>query len=402
MTLDLIDGFLASQSEKPEALGNDKVELIVDGVSFQHFTSISITRSMTQMAGEFSFEVSQKFKENVVENFGIYMGAPCQVKVNDKKIIDGYIDEIPLGYSASSYNISFDGRDKTADLVDCSVDFAEGKNSFKNQTAGKILEKLCDPFGINVQYHDVDASVEMNDSKNPMEDFTVDVGSPVFDSISKLCKRYAVLPYSIGDGNLTIGKAGVGLAFDGLEGGVNILSATLGASDRNRFKVYKTKNVMGESIFPARLLKGEIEDEGIDRYRTIVITDDNLNTPDACQARCAWEARVRAGKSRKVDITVQGWAQSNDLPWPINALVHIRDDYLGLDEDRLIVSVENTVDSGSGSFSNLELVKPETFDQLKSTQRKVLKKGYFATQLEKDIAKHRRELPKYGLWVTRL
>ena len=57
---------------------------------------------------------------------------------------------------------------------------------------------------------------------------------------------------------------------------------------------------------------------------------------------------------------VQGWTQADGSIWPVNALVPVRDPWLGIDGDMLIVQAEHGL-SSSGSTTALSLRRPEAF-----------------------------------------
>ena len=52
-----------------------------------------------------------------------------------------------MSIDSGSFSLSVSGRDKTADLIDCS---ATGNSEFNNKTLTAIAQELCAPFGIAV------------------------------------------------------------------------------------------------------------------------------------------------------------------------------------------------------------------------------------------------------------
>ena len=336
----------------------DEVALIVDGQKFTNWESISISQSLTQIAGSFNFVVSSKWPTDWASNYGIYMGAKCEVTVNDYQMINGYIDQIPIKYSPNNYSISYAGRDKTADLVDSCFDIDVGKNELKNQQPFAIIGKLCSPFDIQV-YGDMDVMLEM---AKPIESYTIEVGTPIYEQISRLCQAYAVLPYTKGDGRLWLGRAGTIPSIDALEGGVNIKSASLSMSDRDRFQKYYAKGVQGEAKTDPPKSK-VVKDYAITRERVMVVVDENLKTKGECDKRALWESRTKAGKSRKVGIKIQGWTQSTGQPWQLNSIVHVTDKYLGIEDSFLITSLTFTLGK-SGTEVSMSLVHPSTFKKM--------------------------------------
>jgi prophage tail gpP-like protein len=341
----------------------DKATIEVDGEKFGDWTSLSITRGLSQLSGEFEFTVSNRYPGDFAEGIGLYMGAECKVRINDEQVICGYIDEMPIEYSAGSYSITYRGRDKTADLVDCTFNAEYNKNELKNQTPYNIVSKLCAPFGITVRFDDLSALTEMNDMSVAIVSFGVRLGTPVFEQVSEVCRTYGVIPYSKGDGDLWLTRASTKRTDDSLQSGINILSARYNISDRDRFRLYCAKSPIAKNsdTETASITSGIIKDEGIERDRSFTIIDANLKTIEDCKKRATWEMDIRAGASRKLDVTVQGWTQSNKAVWPLNRIVHVLDDYLGIDDDFLIAHLNYVLGSG-GSITDMGLVPPVAFE----------------------------------------
>ena len=341
----------------------DKFSLIVDDREWDGWESISVNQSLTDISGSFNVSVSSKFTTNWAENYGIYLGAKFQVKINDVSLVNGHIDEIPISYSKDNYSIGYAGRDKAADLVDCCHDTKKYKSEYQNLTPFAIIKKLCDPFDIEVIVDGTELYNEIYNTAKPIAKTVIDTGAPVYDAIEKLCQVYAILPYSNGDGALWLGRASKKYAKDKLEGGVNILAASSAQNNADRFRTYcakaSTSNAGGTVD---KLTSGDLIDWTIGRHRPLIIVDGDLKTIDDCQKKAAWEARVREGKSRKLDVTVQGWTQTDGTPWPLNRLVPVYDPYLGLDEDFLIAGLSFSLDGSSGSMTRITLVKPDTFE----------------------------------------
>jgi len=373
---------IAALSALPTGLA-DPVEtravLRVNGRRFNSWKSISINRSIAQIAGSFSFTTSNRYAGEV-EKWGVTTGDECTVDVGDEQVINGYIDDISDGYSVSSHDVTFSGRDKTADLVDCHYNpFEEvdqailtalnntltgnkgGKSEFNNQTFLQIIEKLCAPFNIEVELDS--ALLIYPDLFQLIAKYAVETGSFVYENIATLCQQYAVLPITTGDGKLFITRAGLVKANDALEVGVNIIANKLAQSDKDRYSVYYVEGIPKPSVFNLKLTaKGSLTDDYIKRYRPLVIlAGEQAITDDVGQKRCAWEARIRMGASRKVETTVRKWTQTNGKIWPLNGLVPMRDKKIGVEKELLIAGLALNLDSTGGELTTMSLVHPDTF-----------------------------------------
>ena len=340
------------------------ITLSVQGVEYRHWKAITITRSLMQFAGSFSLTVSNRFSDKN-EDWKAYLDQECTVKLGDEQVIDGYIDEVPISYNQKNFNISFNGRDRTADLVDCSYDISQYPGEFLNQTTSTILNKLVFPFGISIT---ASLELEVELSKTIIKKYKVNAGAPVFEEINKICQRLGILPVSFGDGKLTLIRTGFLKTKDGLEGGVNIKAASYNQSNRNRFGKYQVfgqkqqKNKWTQEV--STKIEANFLDSHIRPARTLVIRDSSLRDNGAAKARAAWEMRIRAGQSRPLVVVVQDWVQSNDDIWPMNKLVPIVDKKLGIAAEFLIVGTTFELGEEIGSQTTLNLVHPDAF-QLK-------------------------------------
>jgi len=130
------------------------IELEVNGNLYGGWKSLRVDTSMNQFAGAFGFTATDLFPGNF-GRWKIKMGDECTVVLNGEVLITGYVDQISIGYDSESHNIQIAGRDKTADLVDCS--FYNNVNEWKNISVRSIIKRLVTPYGILIS---VDPSVE--------------------------------------------------------------------------------------------------------------------------------------------------------------------------------------------------------------------------------------------------
>jgi len=343
---------------------NTRAVLKVNGRSFKKWKSINVDRSIAQITGSFSFTTSNKFAgEN--EKWEITTGDKCVVEIAGQKVVTGYIDDIDDGYDIGSHNITFSGRDKTADLVDCNFDIFTNESEFKNQTFIQIIKKLCSPFGVTVEL-DLELLSDTALAK-PMQDYKVETGQKVFEQIAILCQQYAVLPITTGEGILHITRAGLNRAFDTLESGKNIKANKLKQSDKNRYSIYYTITNGGNTgtAFNTKLIaEGKETDEYIEKSRDrplIISIGEQVADDGGAQKRADWESRIRAGGSRKVETVVKGWVQSTGDLWPLNGLVQEIDKKIGIDGVFLIAGINLNLDGNGGELTTMSLVHPDTF-----------------------------------------
>lgn len=351
----------------------NKVVLIVGGIEYGGWKSIQVSQSLDQMTGMCGFLSSDKFSGQTRE-WLIKMGDSCKVQVDGQTIIDGYIDSIPLSYDSESHDIQFIGRDRTADLIDCS--FVNPNNADQNEWKGvpliSIITDLCSPFNIDV-VADASASIDASAIKNK---FNVAQGATVSEMIRDLCNMAGLLPISVGDGNLTLTRSGTNRTNDTLEAGINIKSASFNQDNKDRFSKYIVKGQGNQDSAINQFIgitepAEEAEDNVITRYRpTVILPEEPIVEAEALK-RARWEVSNRAGRSRTLSYTVVGWTQTNGDVWPLNGLVDVKDRVFGINQKYLISRIDFTIDSDSGTITTLTLVSPDTYNILTTPINKV-------------------------------
>jgi prophage tail gpP-like protein len=338
----------------------NNVSLNISGKRFEGWTGASINKSLFSMTGTFGLTATDIFPGNA-EKWGLAMGDSCTVAINNQIIISGYIEDIPISYSMDSHNIQISGRDKTADLIDCS--FTETSREWNGQSISKVITDLCSPFDITVE---VDDSVTTQaNTKIANETFKANEGDVVFDLIFKLCKMKGILPVSYGDGKLFLTGTGVEVANDILELGKNVKSGNIEQSNKERYQTYIVKGqgkktdlkTLTDTTHPF----GQHTDDVILRNRPLVIFPETSCDTKYCQDRAKWEAINRAGNSRRLEYEVQGWTQSNGEIWPLNSLVNVKDDFLQINSTLLISAINFSINNDTGAITRLTLVHPDTF-----------------------------------------
>jgi len=351
---------------------SDEVTLKVKGQEFRGWTSIMIEKSMHQITGAFGLVTTDKFPGEA-KKWNIALGDECIVEINEQRVITGYIEDIIIDYDAESHNIQFGGRDKTGDLADCSFD-GEAKE-WKGLSLVDIIRNLCNPFDIDVV---VDSSVAENANKVISDSIKANEGDTVFEIIRGLCRMRAILAISYSDGKLTLTQAGVKYkANDVLESGKNILKGNFDHSNKDRFQTYIVKGQgVGEDTkpiwSPSSGSIGKATDEKvITRYRPIIIFADEKCDKGMCIKLAEWERNNRAGASRSLEYEIQGWTQSNGKIWPLNAMVQVKDNVLGVNETLLISAVSFTVNE-AGSVTRMRVVDPDAF----TVKPKPIKSGF--------------------------
>jgi len=329
------------------------ITLMVDGVRFDGWTSARVTRSLDAVAGTFSLSLTDRWpgRENPRP---IRPFSSCVLKLDGETVITGYVDDVRPSYDATSHEISVSGRDRTADLVDCSASQTPGE--WHNASAGFIASELAKPFGV---------AVRVRHAGQRFKRFRIEEGETVFEALDRMCRMRALLATSGADGNLLLTRGGGGGAASvTLERGVNIVSASGSFSAKDRFSSYAVEGQQpgtGIKADSAAQVLATASDEQVPRYRPLILLAEDAVDAGAAGERARWERDARKARACTVNVTVQGWRECRGGPlWTPNKVVRLKDAWLGIDADLLIVSVELSL-SGQGSVTRLTLTYPRAY-----------------------------------------
>jgi prophage tail gpP-like protein len=336
--------------------------LVAGGRRYNGWKSIRVVRTIEGLTGQFALEVSDRW-DGEVEPWPVVEGDACQVEIDDQIVISGYIDKRKLVGSFSSRSLSYTGRDRAQDVVDCSLllDDAATKGNkwtYRNIDIAQFVEEIAKPHGITVS---VQQGLTLK--KDPL--LVAHPGETGFEAIKRAVGSSGVLVVSDGVGGILITRSGATRATALVEG-VNIKACEIEYDASERFYRYQvtsqppgTDEASGEST----RVKGEATDVDVKRTNRVLVIrpDKGMNAADA-RRRADWEARIRAAKSAPASITVQGWRQPTGELWTVNAITRVKAPrLLGIDGDMLISQVEYSIDDKSGQLTTLTVVRPDAF-----------------------------------------
>lgn len=340
------------------------VELLVNGQKYQGWESVRISRGIEQVAGDFSLAVTDRWADGErIVDWPLKALDVCAVRIDGAPVISGYLDAVSLSLDAGTHGVSVSGRDKTADLVDCSAVHA---GQWKNATVERIARDLAAPFGVAVRLE--------TKAGDPLTSFALQEGETVFEAIDRAARARALLLTSSPAGELVITRRGTQRLPVELVEGVNILSAQAEYRVAERYSKITVKGqARGSDAESAATVKASVNDPEITRHRPLVVIAEEQGAGLA--ARADWERRIRMGRGSRATVAVQGWSHPGGL-WLPNRLVRVRAPSVRIDAELLIVACTYTLDSG-GSRTELTLAHPAAFDQLAG-----VKSGRLASKID--------------------
>jgi prophage tail gpP-like protein len=361
-----------------------EVTLAVNGKLYEGWKQVSVRSSLEELAHSFTVEYTQRAAVGapIVE---IEAGDAVQIKIGATLVLTGYVDESSEDYDSGNHSVSVIGRSKTGDLVDCAAILEQPGTPVPGQPpqGGKITGKnlydiaklLCAPFGIGVS---IDAALsDMFLSAGNEAAVQIQDGDSVFETLSELARKDAVLLLTDAAGDLLLARASTVPLSVALRSGVNIKRGSLRSSVRDRYSKYVIKGQAPGSDALAALsatgMKFEVADDEVKRYRPFVAVDHEA-TLERLEQRATWERNTRAGRSAALTYDVQGWTHAQGL-WHPNTLVTVGDERLGIDTTMLITSVDLQRSLEQGRTARLELAPREMYDVLKPPKVLRRKKG---------------------------
>lgn len=333
-----------------------EVTLKTDGKIYGGWKSIDIRRSLEFAANTFSLGITDRWAGETTSR-PIRMGSPCEVWIDNEKLITGYVDDVAPRYTATERGIEVEGRSKIGDLVDCALLLGKDEQAqFNNLNFLQLAQRFAKPFGLKV--------VDKVGSYKSARIRALETGQRIFEALEEWAREEAVVLTSDADGNLVITRASNDRLRTMLKLGENILAAQGRFSIKDRFSHYYFSGQSGgwdnnHGEASAHIL-GKTEDLRV-RFRPTVIIAEGEVTPEAVRKRAEWQRNVQYGRSMQATYTVTGWRHADGL-WTPNKLVRIEDEWMGLNGVWWIIATARFLLDDKGMRTELTVMPKEAFD----------------------------------------
>lgn len=329
-----------------------EVRLKVDGMLYGGWETVDVRRSLDLGANTFALGLTDRWAGQA-QRRPIRMGSPCELRIDDQKLITGYVDDVNLRYSDSERTIDVEGRSKVADLIDCALPLFKEKSEFRGLTFPVLGARLAKHFGIKV----IDESGAKWKATYVR---SIDPGTRVYEFLEEWARVEAVFMTSNIDGNLVISRASSKKVNTALELGKNVLEAEGRFSMKERFSLYHYQGQPSWNGGSPSRIDGRADDLNM-RYRpTVVVNDDAENLGDL-KRRAEWQRNISYGRSMQATYTVLGWHHADGL-WEPNRLVRIVDEWMGLDGVWWLISAVRFRLDENGLRTELTVMPKEAFD----------------------------------------
>ncbi len=339
---------MSSLAAKAEA------SLTINSVEHLGWMEVTVTRSMEQLAHTFEIGFTERWADDKKVS-PIREGDACVLKLGDKVVVSGYVDDLSIDYDANDVTMRVSGRSNTGDLVDCGAIYKKGQ--WKNQDLKTIAENLCSPFGISVK-----ADVSVSDK---FKTFAIHDSETVHETLERACRMRGIIMTSSRTGNLVFTKIGAKKTETVIEYGKNVLRGGYNGSWKDRFSNYYIKgqgpgsdDSFGKPVSQAKAAATDDTVVAANRHRPCVLHAEHHDTSAKLQRRADWERNVRIGRSQRLTYTLEGWENAEGL-WEPNTLVRVVDSRLRIDRELLVITVRQSR-GAEGTISELEIADPIT------------------------------------------
>ena len=330
---------------------SDVVSVCANGVDLKGWTDVSITAGVTMAARSFTVGITFAWPQAKDVLTAVNLGDRVEVKIGSETVLTGYIFSTSAAESPWANVGSVPAAGSVAQAQTPSV------AQWKNKSIEQIAADICKPYGVEV--------VAETSTGDPISQHAIESGETCFESISRLLTVGQLFAMDDEAGRLVLTEPGAkGIASGGLELGVNILS---GSVQRDATEVFSDYVVEGQhagtdEIFAedASHLSAEATDDETARYRLIVLPQSGAMTSDLCRQIAQFEQRRRRALLKSVSYEVVGWRDSSGQLWRPNTQVHVKDDFLGIDELLLLAEVTYSL-SSSGMIARLNLAPIDAF-----------------------------------------
>jgi prophage tail gpP-like protein len=349
--MSLVDQLLGKEESQ-----NGKMELRVNGETFDGFERGSVTLSMETPYNSFDVEYVADSKEP--DKRAIFAGDALQIALDGEVVIDGFVDSTEDDDDPDDgVKLRAIGYSRTIDLVKSSV--VDAPFSWEKAKLDRIALDVCRPYGID--------AIVLGSLGDPLDVFAVQRGEVAYDTLSRAALRRGKLIYCVG-GDAVLASVGAYRTDTALiRGEEPLLRSSRSDSWESRHSHYvfsaqapARDDRWGKS---AAHINFTVTDENITRYLPLLVEAEAYNAYDL-ENRAKLERNQRAGRGERVSALVRGWATAEGTAWRPNTLVRMTNPVLSVFADLVVTTVRLNFAYNTDPVTELLMTRPEAFDVL--------------------------------------
>lgn len=331
-------------------MGPETIKIAVGGATYSAFEEIEVTAAFNQAARTFRFTVAAELGASAT-NAIFKTGAQVSISANDDLMLIGFVDSREPEFDAGHAQISVAGRSNSGDLIDSSADHQTGY--FENKDPVEIGQELAQGFK--------GTTFETDQQLEKVDQYLLTPGESVFRAIEKLARQQGKTLTGTAEGNIRVTSASTQRHAGGIIEGQNLLGGRAQHNGANRHSKYKVRGQrpLGHGK-DALEIEAVIADAGVDRYRPVIVIEDDDTTQSRAKKRAKGRRDRAAGNALKATIRVQGFRDEAGKLWEPGWLVWTESPFLDIAQDMLIENVQWT-QGPRGSISILSLTDPRSY-----------------------------------------
>lgn len=333
----------------PYPYGNEVV-VRIGGKEHKDWLSYDIDSDFLIPADAFSFETNVSQDQGVLAD---YSSLQCEVLINNQLIMTGIIGHQNEMVDKSNHSITFNGRDLTGLLVDCSVK----QINVKGMNVLAAAQKIAEPWK---QIKKVILKAE----KNPVLDkVDIEPGETAWQALTKIAYKAGLHVWLEPDGTLVIGGADYSsppvatLCHSKYDNRRNIQSIQIEYNTENR---YSEVTFLGQSHTrfadsSKHDLKWVYKDETMTLYKpkTVVIGDaENLEQLKVQAKKMLSDWRL---EGFSLTITVADHKTQDGVLWQPGQRVHVIDEDQQIDAIFFLMGRRFFLNRNGGTLTELRL-----------------------------------------------
>jgi len=344
---------------------NLPITLEVSGTRYENFISATANIALDTLANDFNFDATAPG----LKLLPFKGGEPCRVFVDDVLVITGFIENIAGNYSSLSHGIAVSGRDKTADLIDSSINTIDDLRGAL--TLKSIIERVIKHLDLKLKVID---NVRPNAFNKAEDIVSISPGSNAFSVIDEYAQKRQVILTSNDNGDIVITNSEPTKSTGSLRHKVNsdsnnILNASWSYSTVDLFNKYIQLGQQDSSALAfggAFSLDGIVaqdataKDNGTRKGRQLVSVASIGFSDDQLKQRAEWSKKIRRSRSTVYTASVQGFTDQAGNLWKINQLVNVIDDFADINRDLLINTLSFSYGL-SGSVTTIGFVEKNAY-----------------------------------------
>lgn len=343
------------------------MRLQVNGKQYETFVSAQASSRLDALSATFAFSAASA--DATALQFDL--GQACQVFVDGEQVLSGFIELINVGGSAREHSIDIQGRDKTGDLLDSSMD---SLNDLKAPiTLSSVCRRVIKHIGADIGVVDQTFPEAFQAAEDVL---SVEPGDNAFAFLDRLARKRQVLLTHDFNGNLVISSTSA----EDTEGRLihrvgdpanNVLrySASYDSTGRfNRYKLHSQRNPLAVALSGAKSSKSsiaspgssDVTDSDIRQSRQMILVSEAFSSGPEANRRALWERNMRRARGRTYSCTVPGYRHQGGDLWTPNTRAFVDDEYVGIRAKMLVNSVSFNL-SLDGMTTDLTFVEPDAY-----------------------------------------